>query len=59
VVSNAGHFAFFTPCPPALAKELPSVCLDAPGFDRVAFHEEFNAAVTAFFNEHLVKATKQ
>jgi predicted dienelactone hydrolase len=59
VVSNAGHFAFVTPCPPALAKELPSVCLDAPGFDRVAFHEEFNAAATAFFNEHLVKATKQ
>jgi predicted dienelactone hydrolase len=33
-----------------VAREL---CTDAPGFDRAAFHKEFNAAVLAFFREHL------
>lgn len=53
VVSNAGHFAFVPPCPPALVKEEPEACVDAPGFDRVAFHRDFNAAVIAFFQQHL------
>jgi len=58
VVSNAGHFAFFL-CPPALVKERSELCVDAPGFDRVAFHKDFNTAVTGFFKEHLVKATER
>jgi len=53
VVLNAGHFAFVPPCPPALVKEEPEACVDAPGFDRVAFHRDFNAAVIAFFQQHL------
>jgi predicted dienelactone hydrolase len=53
VVSNAGHFAFLIPCPPALAKAVPDICADAPGFDRVAFHKQFNAEVLAFFRTHL------
>jgi predicted dienelactone hydrolase len=53
VVANAGHFAFLAPCPPALATERPELCTDAPGFDRVAFHKELNAAVVAFFRKHL------
>jgi predicted dienelactone hydrolase len=53
VVSNAGHFAFFTPCPQALAKELPEICVDAPGLDRVAFHKQFDLDVLAFFRTHL------
>jgi hypothetical protein len=40
-------------CPPALATKRPEVCADAPGFDRVAFHKEFNADVLAFFQTHL------
>jgi predicted dienelactone hydrolase len=47
-----GHFAFVI-CPPALATKRPEVCADAPGFDRVAFHKEFNADVPAFFQTHL------
>jgi predicted dienelactone hydrolase len=47
-----GHFAFVI-CPPALATKRPEVCADAPGFDRVAFHKEFNADVLAFFQTHL------
>jgi predicted dienelactone hydrolase len=52
LVANAGHFAFVL-CPPALVKKFPAVCTDAPGFDRAAFHKEFNAAVLAFFRANL------
>jgi predicted dienelactone hydrolase len=55
VVPNAGHFAFLIPCPPALAKDRPEVCTDAPGFDRIAFHKQFNTDVLAFFRTHLVQ----
>ena len=55
VVPNAAHFAFLTPCPSALASAVPEICADAPGFDRIAFHKEFNAAVLAFFHKHLVE----
>jgi predicted dienelactone hydrolase len=55
LVPNAGHFAFLTLCPPALATERPELCTDAPGFDRVAFHQQLNAAVLAFFRKHLTQ----
>jgi predicted dienelactone hydrolase len=54
VVPNAGHFAFLSPCPPTLAKDtLTELCADAPGFDRAAFHNRFNAAVLGFFRGQL------
>jgi predicted dienelactone hydrolase len=53
VVPNAGHFAFWAPCAPALAKVAPEACRDPEGFDRAAFHREFNPAVVAFFNAKL------
>ena len=53
VVPNSGHFAFLAPCPPALAEAIPEICTDAPGFDRVAFHRQFNPDVLAFFRRHL------
>ena len=49
VVRNAGHFAFLAPCTPALAARVPEICHDPEGFDRAAFHREFNPAVVAFF----------
>ncbi len=52
VVPNSGHFAFLI-CAPALAKNRPELCTDAPGFDRVAFHKQLNADVLAFFRAHL------
>ena len=54
VVSNAGHMAFFL-CPPALLKARSEVCVDAPGFDRVAFHAQFNADVLTFFQKWLIQ----
>jgi predicted dienelactone hydrolase len=53
IVRNAGHFAFLAPCSVDLAKRHSEICRDRPGFDRVAFHNEFNAAVLGFFREHL------
>jgi predicted dienelactone hydrolase len=49
VVPKAGHFAFPAPCTPALAARVPEICHDPEGFDRAAFHREFNPAVVAFF----------
>jgi predicted dienelactone hydrolase len=55
VALNAGHFAFLTPCQPALASRRPELCADAPGFDRVAFHQQFDADVVTFFRTHLMQ----
>ena len=53
VAVNATHFAFLAPCSPTLAKTAPEICSDEPGFDRMAFHADFNTKVLAFFREHL------
>ena len=53
VVPNAGHFAFLAPCTPALAAVAPQICRDPQGFDRAAFHREFDPAVVAFFKAKL------
>ncbi|MEJ1976488.1 MAG: dienelactone hydrolase family protein [Acetobacteraceae bacterium] len=53
LVANAGHFAFLTPCSPALAEGLPRLCTDPPGFDRVAFHKELDADIVTFFRDNL------
>ncbi|MBR0938279.1 dienelactone hydrolase family protein [Bradyrhizobium jicamae] len=56
VIRNAGHFVFLAPCSADLAARLPRICTDPPGFDRVAFHKEWNADILAFFRKHLVEA---
>jgi len=56
VVPNAGHFSFVAPCPPALAQAAPEICADATGFDRSAFHRQFNVDVLAFLCRHLLGA---
>jgi predicted dienelactone hydrolase len=49
------HFVFMAPCSPELATAAPRICTDAPaGFDRTAFHREFNASIVRFFRDHLV-----
>ncbi|MBB3452122.1 putative dienelactone hydrolase [Rhizobium sp. BK313] len=55
-VPNSQHFAFLAPCPTELSKIAPEICADGPGFDRTAFHKEFDAEVLAFFRKHLVDA---
>jgi predicted dienelactone hydrolase/intracellular septation protein A len=53
LVPLASHFAFLAPCSPALAEQVKEICDDPPGFDRTAFHRDFNAAIVAFFREQL------
>ena len=52
-VPKAGHFDFLAPCTPRFAGMAPPLCNSLPGFDRVAFHREFNAAVVSFFGTAL------
>lgn len=58
-VANSSHFSFIAPCPPAFAKAVPILCTDPPGFDRTAFHNEFNDAVVAFFRTQLGSSDKR
>ncbi|MGV1869857.1 alpha/beta hydrolase family protein [Agrobacterium rosae] len=53
IVPNAVHMSFLTMCPKG--RESSDACKDAPGFDRTAFHREFNTEVVAFFQRHLTK----
>jgi predicted dienelactone hydrolase len=54
-VPGAGHFAFVAPCSEALASVATMLCSDPPGFDRVAFHRDFNRAVVTFFAAQLAR----
>jgi len=49
----AGHYAFLPPCGARLQAAAPKLCLDAPGFDRAAFHQRLNAALVGFFEASL------
>ncbi|WP_342633288.1 dienelactone hydrolase [Phyllobacterium leguminum] len=51
IAPNAVHLSFLAPCPEAMLSS--EACTDAPGFDRTAFHKEFNGAVVEFFRQHL------
>lgn len=53
LVAGADHFSFLTPC--GVAKiALPRIlCVDPQGFDRSAFHRQFNADLVAFFDRTL------
>lgn len=53
VVPGAGHFDFLAPCSEKLARIAPPICASRPGFDRAAFHRDFNARVVAFFGQAL------
>jgi predicted dienelactone hydrolase len=59
IVPMAGHFAFLAPCSPEQAAAGPELCTDAPGFDRIAFHKEFDAEVLAFLRKHLFETGKK
>ena len=52
-VPDAGHFDFLAPCTPRFSQMAPPLCSSRPGFDRTAFHREFNAAVVSFYGRSL------
>lgn len=53
LVPNAGHFDFLPPCNPAMTASNPDLCVSRPGFDRAAFHTQFNREVVRFFRQTL------
>lgn len=53
VVPRAGHYDFVPPCDKRLAAIKPAICSDPPGFNRAAFHAEFNAKIVRFFRDYL------
>jgi len=52
-VPVAGHFDFLAPCNDALVAVAPEICQDPPGFDRAAFHQDFNTTLVEFFKAQL------
>lgn len=55
-VKDAKHFSFLALCTPKEAEQIPSICTDAPGFDRIGLHDRFHAEMIAFFKKHLGEA---
>jgi len=53
-VNGAGHYAFLPPCSEALARQVPQICTDDPGFDRKSFHRDFDGVVIGFFQKALI-----
>jgi hypothetical protein len=57
LVRGANHYAFLPPCEPELQSTMPQIwamiCVDPPGFDRAAFHREFNKDIVNFFRTRL------
>jgi predicted dienelactone hydrolase len=53
LVANADHDDFLAPCTDALRRNAPDICVSRPGFDRTAFHADFDVKVVAFFQKTL------
>ena len=54
VVPNMDHYDFLSPCSDMMRAHAPAeICASRPGFDRAAFHADFDRAVVAFFEETL------
>jgi predicted dienelactone hydrolase len=61
IVPNSGHFSFLPPCSPEFVKRVtdfgaPELCEDMAGFDRTAFHKQFDAEILTFFRKYLIEA---
>lgn len=52
-IAAAGHYVFLSPCSAQLKKEMPELCVDPAGVDRVAVHRRMNADALAFFRKTL------
>ena len=52
-IPHADHWVFLAPCSPELAKDIPTMCRDPAGVDRVKAHEQIDADALAFFRRTL------
>ena len=53
VVARSAHFVFLAPCSASMRQRAPELCVDADGFDRVAFHEQLDEKALQFFRAKL------
>ncbi|MEL6251908.1 MAG: alpha/beta fold hydrolase [Bacteroidota bacterium] len=53
VIKHADHYSFLSPFPEQIRPYVGPAGMDAPGFDRAAFHAELHADLEAFFREYL------
>ena len=53
LVKGADHFDFLAPCNETQRKLAPEICEEIDGFDRTAFHVQFNRDLVAFFQREL------
>jgi len=58
VIANAGHYVFLPPCPPAMAADVPPLCVDPPGIDRAHVHDVLAADAVAFFDRALASSLR-
>lgn len=54
-LANADAGSLMAPCPPALAQELPELCLSVSEEERNIIHRLFYNAIKAFFDKYLVR----
>lgn len=52
-IEGAGHYVFLAPCSAGMAEEVPAICTDAPGVDRVAIHRQIADDAVGFFDKTL------
>lgn len=52
---GTSHFVFLAPCSASMSKDVPELCVDEKGFDRVAFHKAFNEKALEFFKANFRK----
>jgi predicted dienelactone hydrolase len=48
-----GHFIFVDPCSAELETQVPAICRDAAGVDRVAVHQRIEAEIATFLRKNL------
>lgn len=53
LAAGAGHFDFLAPCNAENQASAAFICSSTPGFDRAAFHRDFDRAVVGFFEAQL------
>jgi predicted dienelactone hydrolase len=59
VVPGAGHYTFLDECTPAGRTELPQLCVDAPGVDRRAVHQDVARRAAQFFDAKLSRGGRR
>lgn len=52
-IEGAGHYVFLAPCSAGMAEEVPAICTDAPGIDRIAIHRRIADDAVEFFDKTL------